>query len=557
MAFLRKLAKPSAFLVGTGASLYFFDSQFNSKTFQRNMRTLWAGGMIIADYKLNFRPDKALEIDALHTRVAKRILTVCQKNGGLYIKFGQVIATQAAVLPPQYNRTFKVLYDDAPSVPYEDVVHIFQEDFGCHPDDMFVEFERKAFASASIAQVHRARLRDGTLVAVKVQKPYIRDQLDWDLRAYKAVCWLFEKAFDLPVYWSTEYTEKHLRQEVDFINEGHNAEKAAENLATDSNLSSQVYIPKVFWKQTSSRILTAEWIDGIPLSETDKVEQCGFSTKAILETVIGIFAHQIFMSGFVHCDPHPGNILIRKHPTSNKPQVVLLDHGLYVTESDQFRADYCRLWKSLFLMDSKALEKICHGWGIRDVNMFASATLLRPYNGKQAVHMTAKPTTRDVYEMQLQLKERAKEFLSNTELIPRELIFIGRNMNIVRANNKVFGSPVNRINMMANYAVKGLGADWSQWYGEDGLMRDPHASTARIWYRHLVTAIRGRVSYWTFQLALLAISATYYASQLWRTINKAIFGRDTGSFEDVLDNQVRAAVANEFGVVLDENAFDA
>ncbi|KAK9766700.1 hypothetical protein K7432_004037 [Basidiobolus ranarum] len=478
-------------------------------------------------------------------------------SSGLYIKFGQGIATQAAVLPPQYNRTFKVLYDDAPIVPYEDVVRIFEEDFGCRPDEMFVEFEREAFASASIAQVHRAKLPDGTLVAVKVQKPYIRDQLDWDLRAYKAVCWLFEKAFDLPVYWSTEYTEKHLRQEVDFINEGHNAEKAAKNLATDSGLADQVYIPKVFWKQTSSRILTAEWIDGISLSETEKVEKSGFSTKTIMEIVIAAFAHQIFMSGFVHCDPHPGNILIRKHPASNKPQVVLLDHGLYVTESDKFRTEYCRFWKSLFLMDTKTLEGICQGWGIQDVNMFASATLLRPYNGKQAVHITSKPTTQDVYEMQIQLKQRAKQFLSNTELIPRELIFIGRNMNIVRSNNKVLGSPVNRINMMAQWAVKGLGSDWSQWYGEDGLMRDPNASTFRIWYKQLVTAIRGGVSYWTFQIALFAISTTYYASQLWRSANKLLFGKDTGSFEDMLDNQVRNVLSNELGVVLDENAFDA
>ncbi|CAG8764583.1 15142_t:CDS:2, partial [Acaulospora colombiana] len=100
-----------------------------------------------------------------------------------------------------------------PAVGFDQVVKIFKEDFNCHPNDMFDDFEWNAVASASVAQVHRAKRKDGTPVAVKVQKPEIRKQMDWDLLAYKALMNMYEHVFDLPLTWSTDYTERHLRQE--------------------------------------------------------------------------------------------------------------------------------------------------------------------------------------------------------------------------------------------------------------------------------------------------------------------------------------------------------
>ncbi|CAG8711320.1 15849_t:CDS:2, partial [Dentiscutata heterogama] len=129
------------------------------------------------DYKINFRPGKGDKIEDLHERVAKRILNVCLTNGGLYIKLGQAIGVQSAILPAAFQRTFKQLFDDAPAVDFDRVVKLFKEDFNCHPDEMFDDSERTAIASASIAQVHRAKLKNGTPVAVKIQKPDIRRQM--------------------------------------------------------------------------------------------------------------------------------------------------------------------------------------------------------------------------------------------------------------------------------------------------------------------------------------------------------------------------------------------
>jgi aarF domain-containing kinase len=129
------------------------------------------------------------------------------------------------VLPKEYNQTLAVLQDKAPYAPYEKVEKIFIEEFGRKPSDVFQTFEQTPIASASVAQVHIATLKDGTKVAVKVQKPEIQKHISIDLTTYKWLVWAFEKVFELPMYWTVETTINNLMKEVDFINEGHNAER--------------------------------------------------------------------------------------------------------------------------------------------------------------------------------------------------------------------------------------------------------------------------------------------------------------------------------------------
>jgi aarF domain-containing kinase len=174
---------------------------------------------------LNFTPNKSDSISALHERVGDRLLNLFTSNGGLYIKFGachftgnswqsteiqlgQAVGATAAFLPRPIQVKFSRLFDDAPQVPFADVARVFQEEFGCPPsgsDGLFAEFEETAVASASIAQVHRARLKgkdgnDGDWVAVKVQKPAVAKQMEPDLAAFRIVMWIYENwVFDMPV----------------------------------------------------------------------------------------------------------------------------------------------------------------------------------------------------------------------------------------------------------------------------------------------------------------------------------------------------------------------
>ncbi len=209
---------------------------------------------------------------------------------GLYIKFGQQIASINHVLPPQYASTFKVLYDEAPTVPYDQVETLFEQDMGCKPHQLFQSFDPEPVASASIAQVHKATLKDGTKVAVKVQKPYIATQMDWDLKTYRLVTYCFEKLFDLPIYWSVDAIERHLKTEIDFENEGRNAEKAMSFISQVPELSKHVHVPKVFWKESSKRVLTCEWIDGIRFGDKKEMEQYGFPVKSVMSTLVKLFS---------------------------------------------------------------------------------------------------------------------------------------------------------------------------------------------------------------------------------------------------------------------------
>ncbi|PKK75131.1 ABC1-domain-containing protein [Rhizophagus irregularis] len=566
MSFIRKIPIRSlALLSSTIGGIYLIDDKYNARTLQRNSLTIWNGICIGLDYKINFRPEKGDKIDDLHERVAQRILRVCKFNGGLYIKLGQAIQVQSAILPAAYQRTFKTMYDEAPAVDFDQVAKIFQADFKCHPDDMFDDFERVSVASASVAQVHRAKLKDGTPVAVKVQKPNIKKQMNWDLMAYKALMYAYEYLFDLPLTWTAETQDKHLREEVDFINEGKNSERTKRDLEQIRSLKDKVYIPKVFWDYTSSRVLTCEWIDGVRV--TDK-EGLARQLHDVMKTTIDIFASQIFVTGFVHADPHPGNVFVRPHPNKSKKyyQIVLIDHGLYVEESVVFRHQYSLFWKSLFLMDTETINEICQEWGINDPEMFASATLMKPYNPKTALHIATnqKFSLKDAYEMQMALKERIKKFLSNTELIPRELIFVGRNMNIVRSLNRELGSPVNRINIMGNWAVKGLGSDWTNWGGNAKTFNEKQQQllgkegSLMGFFSQLSFVLQSRFNYWLFRGTLLFISIGFYLTKVRESIEIWINGRDGNSrgFEDVLDDRMKQTIEEKFGVVLDQKVFE-
>ena len=404
---------------------------------------------------------------------------------------GQAIGANAALLPRPVQLKFSKLFDDAPQIPYSIIHSVFLSEFGRSPSGpggVFEVFEEKAVASASIAQVHKAKLwsmegEEERWVAVKVQKPDVGKQMEWDLGAYRIVMWMFEHwAFDLPVYFvvgalysdnvyefsgnnfQIDFVSDHLRRELDFAQEAANAKQTAEFIATEPRLADSVYIPKVYPELSTKKVMTAEWIDGVRLSDRPAIlrllgerehnypplpsspfpaspsessstlrPQLKGGVKYIMQTMVELFSAQIFSWGWVHCDPHPGNIIIRPHPTiPDVPQLVLLDHGLYVRLTEDFRKQYATLWKGLLATNFRAVEGVTKEWGIGAPDLFASATLMRPMElkggeeDKQKTGVAEKELTQ--YEQSVRMKERLKGFLTDTDRIPKELIFLGRNM---------------------------------------------------------------------------------------------------------------------------------
>ncbi|KAJ3270867.1 hypothetical protein HDV01_007338 [Terramyces sp. JEL0728] len=532
-----KIARRLALIGSVGVAGWAFDKHFYYSTIQRNVKTLITGAMISIDFKLNFNEHS--DINRLHTRVANLILNLCKDNGGLYIKFGQQIAS-VPVLPPQYN-IFKTLFDNAPCVEKQVVEQIFLEEFGTLPQDIFEEFDYKAIASASIAQVHKATLKDGTVVAVKVQKPEIQKQIYWDMMCYRVVIFALEKLFELPLYWSADYIEFHLRQETDFINEAKNSEICLHHI-NQTDLKNKVHVPKVYHDYSSKRVMTAEWIDGYSLAKKEELVKNQISPAFVMDTIVKVFADQIFRVGFVHCDPHPGNILVRK--LNGKPQVVLLDHGLYVRCSPKFVTEYASFWKSLFSLDIETSSRIAKSWGIGDLNVIATATLARPWKAGKPIHST-KITITDIFEAQKNSKNRLSKFLKNTQTLPKELIFVGRNLNCVRANNKLLGSPVNRINIMANSAAENAGLHWQS-----------SGNTYKMQAGGILYNIRAGFSKLLFQTTLAMISLSFRITQVLQYLGNLFKGKGSG-FEDIMDSNMRKNLETMFpGMTISESAFD-
>ncbi|KAI0960694.1 hypothetical protein AcV7_000002 [Taiwanofungus camphoratus] len=452
---LQKYTRRIAYVLGGIGSLWLVDREYNASAVTRNVRTLWTCMVIALDYKLNFRPEMSGEIPALHERVAQRMYDLFTTNGGLYIKIGQAFANNAALMPRPMQEKFSRLFDDAPQVPYRVVRSVFEAEFGkppAGPGGVFEVFEEQAAASASVAQVHRAKLRttDGSdqWVAVKIQKPDVSKQTKWDLGAFRLVMWVYERyLFDLPVYFVVDFISDHIRSELDFEVEAKNAIKTAEFVAAEPRLADKVYIPKVFPELTTKKVMVAEWIDGVRLSDrhgvmrlmgedypsaSSSVHQSmplKGGIKSIMQIMVELFSAQIFEWGWVHCDPHPGNIIIRPHPSKpGVPQFVLLDHGLYVRLSKDFQRQYATLWKGLMTMDLDVVRTVGAQWGIGAPDLFASATLMRPVKFVDQADGMANFDQMNEYERGVRIKERLRSFLTDTDKIPKPLIFIGRNM---------------------------------------------------------------------------------------------------------------------------------
>lgn len=533
-----------------------WDNTQNASALTRTCRTLWTCSMIALDYKWNFNPEHGSEIPQIHQRTAERLYNLITANGGLYIKMGQAIGANAAVLPPAMQEMFTRLFDDAPQIPFSAVQSVIESQFRhplSGPDGIFAEFEEQAIASASVAQVHRARLKSGELVAVKVQKPHVRRQSEWDLGAYAVVIWLYEKTFDLPVYFTVDFICDHLREELDFEREATNAIRTAGFIASEPRLRDRVYVPKVYPEYSNKMVMTAEWIEGVRLSDKpavrrlmgealpsdlEKLTQRTYrpssidpdlrldgGVKAIMQAMVELFSAQIFRWGWLHCDPHPGNFIVRPDPAHpRRAQLVLLDHGLYVRLAPEFQRQYAALWKSLLTQDLEAVKEIARGWGIGSPDLFASATLMRPTGFDP--HKLKEMEEMSEYERSQIMTQKLREFLEDTDKMPKELIFIGRNIRLVQGNNQSFGSPVNRLKIIASWA-------------SDSLAKAPNLTPTQRIKEHVLNGL--------FKLAMLSLDVAFWIRRIQQLVS-GVLGIKSFGFEDDLERFMRAFAKSNLGM---------
>jgi aarF domain-containing kinase len=209
-------------------------------------------------------------------------------------------------------------------------------------------------------------------------------------------------------------------------------------------------------------------------------------------------------------------------------QLVLIDHGLYISESETFRLQYCQLWKAILTFDNASLNTIASQWGVQFPDILASATLLSPYKGAPPPDIDRLGDASDAYKAQLAIRDKLRNFLSDTSKIPLELLFLGRNMRIVQATNQLVGSPVNRPALMANWASRGL------------IVR-----TNLTWRER----VKGVLDHVKFRVTLGVMAMAFW----WNRVRQVVFGREVG-WEDLVQRQLKTVAKANFGIELKDDA---
>jgi ubiquinone biosynthesis protein len=243
----------------------------------------------------------------------EKMRLVCEELGPTFVKFGQILSNRPDLLPEELILQLEKLQDNVPPMPSNIAKEVVEEELKKSVDELFAYFEPDAFASASMAQVHRATLHTGEKVAIKVQRPGIKQTILEDIRVMYSLADIFEKripslkSFD--PHGLVRSFEESILKELDFIHESVNIQRFTNNIAADIS-DKTTHSPKVYRTFTTSRILVLEFISGIKISDVGQMAAKGYDRKLIARRLALTYIKQVFDYGFFHADPHPGNILV-------------------------------------------------------------------------------------------------------------------------------------------------------------------------------------------------------------------------------------------------------
>jgi ubiquinone biosynthesis protein len=261
--------------------------------------------------------DRHRPLRGLPEDLPKRLTDALEELGGAYIKLGQLLSIRPDLIPPEYCQEFSRLQDSVEPESFETIVETIEQQFHKPINELFTHVDIRPLGSASIAQVHKARLRSGKAVVVKVQRPDVRQKFEEDIDILKYLSRKFEKhiADHIDPMQIIEEFEKYTKQELDFKIEGANVDL----LRATTNKIPHIVIPKVFWEYTTKKVLTMDFLDGVKISD---IKQKNLRTQ-VAERLIDSTLTQVFERGIFHADLHPGNILLLRNN-----DIGLLDFGI-------------------------------------------------------------------------------------------------------------------------------------------------------------------------------------------------------------------------------------
>jgi ubiquinone biosynthesis protein len=290
--------------------------------------------------------------------IYERIRLALEELGPTFVKFGQIMSTRTELLPPEMIAELKKLQDHAKPIPFSQVRTILEKN--CPDlDDVFCEIEETPVASASIGQVHRGYLKDGTMVAIKIQRPGIGELIETDIGILQSMAERIETVFpETRVYNPTGMVDDFAHQivkELDFTREARNMDRMARNFYSTPG----IHFPKVYWEYTSPHVMVMEFIEGVRIDNPDAIAEMGFNPHEIGVRGFQAYLKMIFEDGFFHGDPHPGNLLV-----STTGDIVFLDFGIVGILRPEKRQLFINLLFALVNDDIELMLRSLEGFGI-------------------------------------------------------------------------------------------------------------------------------------------------------------------------------------------------